>query len=199
MFQSLAQKRTRIPRAENQSLSNAPFSCTNMDVLANYSIFQELQLVHDTGYFSAMPSLEENWQQVNCFNLCLCNLSNFFSRVSALLRARATYTYASSSIYCILHNCNFSTILHMKFKIPRGWNNLMLSCHTAYFLRPIVQCSKTCWEIKNWIIQTETLWIIDLHLSYQCFFSSLGTAQTLDSTALYINACAWLTHNVSGC
>ncbi|CAB1426856.1 unnamed protein product [Pleuronectes platessa] len=34
-----------------------------MDVLANHSIFQELQLVHDTGYFSAMPSLEENWQQ----------------------------------------------------------------------------------------------------------------------------------------
>lgn len=38
-----------------------------MDVLANYSIFQELQLVHDTGYFSAMPSLEENWQQVREF------------------------------------------------------------------------------------------------------------------------------------
>ena len=38
-----------------------------MDVLANYSIFQELQLVHDTGYFSAMPSLEENWQQVTAF------------------------------------------------------------------------------------------------------------------------------------
>lgn len=37
---------------------------SSMDVLANYSIFQELQLVHDTGYFSAMPSLEENWQQV---------------------------------------------------------------------------------------------------------------------------------------
>lgn len=36
-----------------------------MDVLANYSIFQELQLVHDTGYFSAMPSLEDSWQQVN--------------------------------------------------------------------------------------------------------------------------------------
>uniref|UniRef100_A0AAV2L646 Uncharacterized protein n=1 Tax=Knipowitschia caucasica TaxID=637954 RepID=A0AAV2L646_KNICA len=34
-----------------------------MDVLANHSIFQELQIVHDTGYFSAMPSLEENWQQ----------------------------------------------------------------------------------------------------------------------------------------
>lgn len=29
------------------------------------SIFQELQIVHDTGYFSALPSLEEYWQQVN--------------------------------------------------------------------------------------------------------------------------------------
>ncbi|KAJ4924223.1 hypothetical protein JOQ06_000463 [Pogonophryne albipinna] len=36
-----------------------------MDVLANHSIFQELQIVHDTGYFSAMPSLEENWQQAS--------------------------------------------------------------------------------------------------------------------------------------
>ncbi|KAM9820998.1 Krueppel-like factor 7a [Neosynchiropus ocellatus] len=39
-----------------------------MDVLADHSIFQELQLVHDTGYFSAMPSLEENWQQT-CLEL----------------------------------------------------------------------------------------------------------------------------------
>ncbi|MFT7815097.1 Krueppel-like factor 7 [Arapaima gigas] len=39
-----------------------------MDVLASYSIFQELQLVHDTGYFSAMPSLEDNWQQT-CLEL----------------------------------------------------------------------------------------------------------------------------------
>lgn len=28
------------------------------------SIFQELQIVHETGYFSALPSLEEYWQQV---------------------------------------------------------------------------------------------------------------------------------------
>lgn len=61
MFQSQEQKRPR-------SLTNAPYSCENMDVLANYSIFQELQLVHDTGYFSAMPSLEENWQQT-CLEL----------------------------------------------------------------------------------------------------------------------------------
>lgn len=31
------------------------------------SIFQELQIVHDTGYFSALPSLEEYWQQVNIY------------------------------------------------------------------------------------------------------------------------------------
>ncbi|XP_032802369.2 Krueppel-like factor 6 isoform X2 [Petromyzon marinus] len=35
-----------------------------MDVLPSYSIFHELQLVHDTGYFSALPSLEEIWQQI---------------------------------------------------------------------------------------------------------------------------------------
>lgn len=44
-----------------------------MDVLPMCSIFQELQIVHDTGYFSALPSLEEYWQQVNInlFYLCL--------------------------------------------------------------------------------------------------------------------------------
>lgn len=35
-----------------------------MDVLPMCGIFQELQIVHDTGYFSALPSLEEYWQQV---------------------------------------------------------------------------------------------------------------------------------------
>nr|CAB3259198.1 ZF(C2H2)-22 zinc finger protein [Phallusia mammillata] len=34
-----------------------------MDVLPSGSIFKELQLIHDTGYFSSLPSLEENWQQ----------------------------------------------------------------------------------------------------------------------------------------
>ncbi|KAJ0012236.1 hypothetical protein NQD34_013211 [Periophthalmus magnuspinnatus] len=39
-----------------------------MDVIPMCSIFQELQIVHDTGYFSALPSLEENWQQT-CLEL----------------------------------------------------------------------------------------------------------------------------------
>lgn len=44
-----------------------------MDVLPMCSIFQELQIVHDTGYFSALPSLEEYWQQVN-MSACLSHL-----------------------------------------------------------------------------------------------------------------------------
>ncbi|XP_072910935.1 Krueppel-like factor 6a [Hemitrygon akajei] len=39
-----------------------------MDVLPRCSIFQELQIVHDTGYFSGRASLEEYWQQT-CLEL----------------------------------------------------------------------------------------------------------------------------------
>ncbi|XP_067863875.1 Krueppel-like factor 6a isoform X1 [Heptranchias perlo] len=39
-----------------------------MDVLPRCSIFQELQIVHDTGYFSGLASLEEYWQQT-CLEL----------------------------------------------------------------------------------------------------------------------------------
>ncbi|KAG5265274.1 hypothetical protein AALO_G00240440 [Alosa alosa] len=39
-----------------------------MDVIPMCSIFNELQTVHDTGYFSALPSLEDNWQQT-CLEL----------------------------------------------------------------------------------------------------------------------------------
>ncbi len=42
-----------------------------MDVIPMCSIFQELQIVHDTGYFSALPSLEEYWQQVTSHSLHL--------------------------------------------------------------------------------------------------------------------------------
>lgn len=63
-----------------------------MDVLANHGIFQELQLVHDTGYFSAMPSLEENWQQViYCF---------FFT-----LLYNCLYFYCSSLVFVNHHLC----------------------------------------------------------------------------------------------
>ncbi|XP_051554278.1 Krueppel-like factor 6 isoform X2 [Myxocyprinus asiaticus] len=40
----------------------------NMDVIPMCSIFQELQCVLDTGYLSALPSLEEYWQQT-CLEL----------------------------------------------------------------------------------------------------------------------------------
>jgi len=34
-----------------------------MDVLPSGGIFRELQVVHDTGYFSGQASLEEDWHQ----------------------------------------------------------------------------------------------------------------------------------------
>ena len=35
-----------------------------MDCAPNVNIFSELQVVHDTGYFSSQVSPEEDWQQV---------------------------------------------------------------------------------------------------------------------------------------
>lgn len=52
-----------------------------MDVLPMCSIFQELQIVHDTGYFSALPSLEEYWQQVNISSLLSAALKSLFELV----------------------------------------------------------------------------------------------------------------------
>ena len=40
-----------------------------MDVLPSGGIFRELQVVHDTGYFSGHPSFEEDWHQVGDFAL----------------------------------------------------------------------------------------------------------------------------------
>ena len=36
-----------------------------MDVLPSGSIFHELKVVHDTGYFDGKVSPEERWQQVS--------------------------------------------------------------------------------------------------------------------------------------
>ena len=47
-----------------------------MDVLPSGGIFRELQVVHDTGYFSGHPSFEEDWHQVQDTALiCSYNLS----------------------------------------------------------------------------------------------------------------------------
>ena len=40
------------------------FDKITMDCAPNVNIFRELQVVHDTGYFSSQVSPEEDWQQV---------------------------------------------------------------------------------------------------------------------------------------
>ncbi|XP_044746904.1 Krueppel-like factor 7 [Coccinella septempunctata] len=39
-----------------------------MDILPSGHIFRELQDIHDTGYFSAQPSLDDHWQQT-CYEM----------------------------------------------------------------------------------------------------------------------------------
>jgi krueppel-like factor 6/7 len=39
-----------------------------MDILPSVGIFRELQDIHDTGYFSAQPSLDDHWQQT-CYEM----------------------------------------------------------------------------------------------------------------------------------
>uniref|UniRef100_A0A4W5RQC3 Kruppel like factor 6a n=1 Tax=Hucho hucho TaxID=62062 RepID=A0A4W5RQC3_9TELE len=72
-----------------------------MDVLPMCSIFHELQIVHDTGYFSALPSLEEYWQQT-CLEL---------------------ERYLQSEPYV-------STTSNIKFKTQKHdlWSKLILAC-----------------------------------------------------------------------
>lgn len=65
-----------------------------MDVLANHSIFQELQIVHDTGYFSAMPSLEENWQQVMSQLSILAGVHPSLQRFNRTVRPADGFTRA---------------------------------------------------------------------------------------------------------
>lgn len=42
-----------------------------MSFLPSGGIFRELQVVHDTGYFSAQASLEDSWQQVSWYKIIL--------------------------------------------------------------------------------------------------------------------------------
>lgn len=71
-----------------------------MDVIPMCSIFQELQIVHDTGYFSALPSLEEYWQQVNARLLtappaAACRLRACGSRLECVRRRPRSWLTAA--------------------------------------------------------------------------------------------------------
>ena len=48
-----------------KSLLHEEVSLKKMDVLPSGSIFHELKVVHDTGYFDGKVSPEERWQQVS--------------------------------------------------------------------------------------------------------------------------------------
>ena len=58
-------------RATTATTTTTFKSKTKMDCAPNVNIFRELQVVHDTGYFSSQISPEEDWQQVNSNDLYL--------------------------------------------------------------------------------------------------------------------------------
>ncbi|XP_039287220.1 Krueppel-like factor 6 isoform X1 [Nilaparvata lugens] len=58
-----------------------------MDILPSGNIFRELQDIHDTGYFTAQPSLEDHWQQVimNFWSFLHCfgfSMQHYYFKVS---------------------------------------------------------------------------------------------------------------------
>ena len=60
-----------------------------MDVLPSGNIFQELEDIHDTGFFSAQTSMEDQWKQVGAlfpffFNfiiVCFTPVLNIFFKI----------------------------------------------------------------------------------------------------------------------
>lgn len=68
-------------RISGSNLRDRIRKSANMDdILPSVNIFRELQDIHDTGYFSARPSLDDYWQQVNKTHalvlLCICVWGN---------------------------------------------------------------------------------------------------------------------------
>ena len=53
-----------------------------MDCAPNVNIFRELQVVHDTGYFSSQVSPEEDWQQVCETIILILQKKVFWTRVA---------------------------------------------------------------------------------------------------------------------
>ena len=63
-----------------------------MDILPSGSIFRELQDIHDTGYFSAQPSLEDHWQQVRPRRVVCSAPSAALGRIDASAGAPQDYS-----------------------------------------------------------------------------------------------------------
>ncbi len=65
--------------------------------LPSVNIFNELQTVHEKGYFYVLPSLEEDWQQV-----CKVNVNERFSKIYIDIILAMTYIYIYSKV-ALLH------------------------------------------------------------------------------------------------
>lgn len=72
-------------------------------LLPSGTIFRELQDIHDTGYFSAQPSLEDHWQQVR-------RSAPRFANFSSIENDRRVYRLCASrlSSFCMFDEETFA-------------------------------------------------------------------------------------------
>ncbi|KAL2731826.1 Krueppel-like factor 6 isoform X2 [Vespula squamosa] len=57
-------KKEKTTNKKEREIKSTQRRHVTMDILPSGNIFRELQDIHDTGYFSAQPSLEDHWQQL---------------------------------------------------------------------------------------------------------------------------------------
>lgn len=126
-----------------------------MDVLPMCSIFQELQIVHDTGYFSALPSLEEYWQQVNMPTI------NYF----------LTVTFRAVPLFChlnMIHVVAFSLSHKFKWIIltlhPRCLDGVVSFTIHAITIGIVPKCFSA--PLVGWSGSVCQAWQLELRLCY---------------------------------
>ncbi|KAK9891480.1 hypothetical protein WA026_014717 [Henosepilachna vigintioctopunctata] len=76
-----------------------------MDILPTGHIFRELQDIHDTGYFSAQPSLDDHWQQVQIIPRTIINWNPFIN----VIIGKACWSDLSAIINCFYAATTFLT------------------------------------------------------------------------------------------
>ena len=110
-----------------------------MDCAPNVNIFRELQVVHDTGYFSSQVSPEEDWQQV-CETIILILQKKVFGPESQQQLASEKWDFAMLSLLNIWHLFGNSLLK------SSGFSGEILPCRYINFARGFFSTI----EIGNW-------------------------------------------------
>lgn len=100
-----------------------------MDILPSVNIFRELQDIHDTGYFSAQPSLDDHWQQVSQQH----SFKNLFSYLYMPTYQVTRTEYQSRGTGCVNQVYYFTTNDNNQCNLPLTYKSPPQFSHTYYF------------------------------------------------------------------